>query len=108
MVDLKLFLLLFSVCSLSVRAHTDDDFAEFDDEEGEFDFDLPGEYYEFNKSSWSTRSHTTWASERSANRIKRYACYITEEDVDHGTSEAVDDFDDNGEMVSTALGRRWH
>ena len=37
-----------------------------------------------------------------------YACYITEEDVDHGTSEAVDDFDNNGEMVSIAIGRRWH
>ena len=42
--DLKLFLLLFSVCLLSARAHVDDDFAEFDDEEGEFDFDLPGEF----------------------------------------------------------------
>ena len=48
--DLKLFLLLFSVCLLSARAHVDDDFAEFDDEEGEFDFDLPGEL-DYMKSS---------------------------------------------------------
>lgn len=40
---LKLLLILFAVCSLTARAHLDDDFAEFDDEEGEFDFDLPGE-----------------------------------------------------------------
>ena len=39
---LKLLLLLLAVCSLTVRAHVDDDFAEFDDEEGEFDFDVPG------------------------------------------------------------------
>ena len=42
---LKLLLILFAVCSLTARAHLDDDFAEFDDEEGEFDFDLPGERY---------------------------------------------------------------
>lgn len=42
----RLFLLLFvfAACSLTARAHSDDDFAEFDDEEGEFDFDLPGEF----------------------------------------------------------------
>ena len=58
--DLKLLLLLFSACLLTARAHVDDDFAEFDDEEGEFDFDLPGEFTM--KSSRCARSHTTWAS----------------------------------------------
>lgn len=55
--DLKLLLLLFSACLLTARAHVDDDFAEFDDEEGEFDFDLPGEFTM--KSSRCARSHTT-------------------------------------------------
>ena len=39
----RLLLVLLAVCSLTALAHVDDDFAEFDDEEGEFDFDMPGE-----------------------------------------------------------------
>ena len=35
-------LLVLAACSLTALAHLDDDFAEFDDEEGEFDFDMPG------------------------------------------------------------------
>ena len=35
--------MLLATCSLTALAHSDDDFAEFDDEEGEFDFDMPGE-----------------------------------------------------------------
>ena len=39
----RLLLVLLATCSLTALAHSDDDFAEFDDEEGEFDFDMPGE-----------------------------------------------------------------
>ena len=39
----RLLLLLVAACSLTALAQVDDDFAEFDDEEGEFDFDMPGE-----------------------------------------------------------------
>lgn len=39
----RLLLVLLAACSLTALAHVDDDFAEFDDEEGEFDFDMPGE-----------------------------------------------------------------
>lgn len=38
-----LVVLLVAECSLTALAQVDDDFAEFDDEEGEFDFDMPGE-----------------------------------------------------------------
>ena len=41
---LKLLLLVLAVCSLTAGARSDDDFAEFDDEEGEFDFDIPGKF----------------------------------------------------------------
>ena len=41
---LLLSLLLLATCSLTALAISDDDFAEFDDEEGEFDFDMPGEH----------------------------------------------------------------
>ena len=40
---LLLIVSLFAACSLTALAQADDDFAEFDDEEGEFDFDMPGE-----------------------------------------------------------------
>ena len=40
---LLLIVSLVAACSLTVLAQADDDFAEFDDEEGEFDFDMPGE-----------------------------------------------------------------
>ena len=39
----RLLLLVVAACSLTALAQVDDDFAEFDDEEGEFDFDMPGE-----------------------------------------------------------------
>lgn len=38
-----LLAVLLAACSLTALAQVDDDFAEFDDEEGEFDFDMPGE-----------------------------------------------------------------
>ena len=40
---LLLIVSLVAACSLTALAQADDDFAEFDDEEGEFDFDMPGE-----------------------------------------------------------------
>lgn len=38
----RLLLVLLAACSVTALAQVDDDFAEFDDEEGEFDFDMPG------------------------------------------------------------------
>ena len=39
----RLLLLVVAACSLTALAQVDDDFAEFDDEEGDFAFDMPGE-----------------------------------------------------------------
>ena len=90
-----LVVLLVAECSLTALAQVDDDFAEFDDEEGEFDFDMPGEL-------------VIHSRHRGGNffLLNRLRCSLwidyTEEEVATGSEESdqFDDGDDGEEMVS--------
>jgi hypothetical protein len=57
-----LVVLLVAASSLKALAQVDDDFAEFDDEEGEFDFDMPGNYslQTLRRHFLSNRLHTVY------------------------------------------------
>ncbi len=56
-----LVVLLVAASSLKALAQADDDFAEFDDEEGEFDFDMPGNSLQtLRRHFLSNRLHTVY------------------------------------------------
>lgn len=98
----RLLLVLLAACSLTALAQVDDDFAEFDDEEGEFDFDMPGEL----NNSPQTSRHNLYHIYISAMLTCKLAyIHYTEEEVAAGNEESdqFDDGDDGEEMVSKSF-----
>ena len=91
----RLLLVILAACSLTVLAQVDDDFAEFDDEEGEFDFDMPGELIIYNKKNFAIFLPPAM-----------FTCNLNaEEEVVAGNEESdqFDDGDDGEEMVSKSF-----
>lgn len=97
----RLLLVLLAACSLTALAQVDDDFAEFDDEEGEFDFDMPGEL----NNSPQTSRHNLYHIISAMLTCKLAYIHYTEEEVAAGNEESdqFDDGDDGEEMVSKSF-----